>query len=161
MEHHSLCIYICSVFSEVKKPLFCFYRLGCDVRLLLHGALHGKLPHHAGGSLPEIHEQPGQVQELISLEPGTGQTHQKSSSWNRNEQSYCGSNVLFRALHPCRPCWLFTCSASSVGVLLILYLCQWWSKRSVVGRTDLKHCELVSVRSAATRTCYWKLFAWF
>lgn len=38
---------------------------GGDVRLLLHGALHGKLLHHTGSGLPEIHEQPGRVQDLI------------------------------------------------------------------------------------------------
>lgn len=36
---------------------------GYDVRLLLHGALHGKLPHHTWSRLPEI--QPGQVQDII------------------------------------------------------------------------------------------------
>lgn len=38
------------------------------MRLLLLGALHGKLLDHAGSGLPEVHEQPGQVQELIKLE---------------------------------------------------------------------------------------------
>ena len=42
---------------------------GGDVRLLLPGALHGKLPHHAGSCLSEIQEQPGQqTQEPLDTE---------------------------------------------------------------------------------------------
>ncbi|KAI4793231.1 hypothetical protein KUCAC02_032857 [Chaenocephalus aceratus] len=45
---------------------------GGDVRLLLPGALHGELPHHAGSRLPEIQEQPGQeTQEPLDTEAPT------------------------------------------------------------------------------------------
>jgi len=42
--------------------------LGCDVRLLLHGTLHGKLLHHTQSGLPEIYEQPEEVQEGVKLQ---------------------------------------------------------------------------------------------
>lgn len=35
------------------------------MQLLLLGALHGKLLHHTGSGLREVHEQPGQEKELI------------------------------------------------------------------------------------------------
>uniref|UniRef100_A0A8C2WHI1 Transmembrane protein 120Aa n=1 Tax=Cyclopterus lumpus TaxID=8103 RepID=A0A8C2WHI1_CYCLU len=61
-----VCVHQRLLFFYNPISLFFFPRCcgaGCDVRRLLHGALHGQRLYHAGRGLPEVHEQ--QVQELM------------------------------------------------------------------------------------------------
>lgn len=57
-------------FNQKSKTL-CFLIVcvctGADVRLFLHGSLHGKLPHDSCCCLPEIQEQSGKVKNLIEV----------------------------------------------------------------------------------------------
>lgn len=77
--------------------IFC-WGLGCDVWLLLHGPLHGKLLDHPGSGLPEIHEQPRQAQEFINWNNEAGRnTRNPPVDGTENVQSYRSSNVIFRA----------------------------------------------------------------
>lgn len=68
MSHHSGWTVI--RFNQKSKTL-CFLMVcvctGADVRLFIHGSLHGKLPHDSCCCLPEIQEQSGKVKNLIEI----------------------------------------------------------------------------------------------